>query len=255
MFTVRAQKRRRTATSVLAGDYDTRPQRDVLTSLLNGVPVYKAVEKAEEEEERRARKKERKEREKDKKRVKPVAKPADKPLLAPAASTSATVPVAAPAPPPAPPKRPPPPAPRATSSSTSTSSFWQARPTINIATMNRRSVTPPPMPSSPPTTPGPSISSSTSATSSKRPHTPDDDDEDDDSQCGHSVGRGSSDPVPRPRKKRVAARKGWKGWVEGSPPPSQKLINLDIVDVIPGERKTRSGKSFDAIAFGKDSWV
>lgn len=66
----------------------------------------------------------------------------------------------------------------------------------------------------------------------------------------------TSSPPPRPpRKKRVAARKGWKGWVEGSPPPSQKLINLDIVDVIPGERKTRSGKSFDAIGVGKDSWV
>ena len=53
----------------------------------------------------------------------------------------------------------------------------------------------------------------------------------------------------------MAHRKGWKGWVEGSPPPSQKLINLDVVDVIPGERKTRSGKSFDAISMGKDNWV
>ncbi|EKM57543.1 uncharacterized protein PHACADRAFT_26207 [Phanerochaete carnosa HHB-10118-sp] len=253
MYTLPPQKRRRSATSVLAGDFDTRPQRDVLTSLLNGVPVYKAVEKAEEEEDRRARKKERRERDKDKKRVRLPTKPADKqPLPVPSTSTSASVPLAAPAPP----KRPPHAPPRAPSASTSMSSFWQARPTINIATMQRsRSVTPPPMPSSPPTTPGPSISSSTSATSSKRPHTPDDGE--DVSHRGRSVGTGSPPPPPAPklRKKRIAARKGWKGWVEGSPPPSQKLINLDVVDVIPGERRTRSGKSFDAIGIGKDSWV
>ena len=56
------------------------------------------------------------------------------------------------------------------------------------------------------------------------------------------------------RKKRIAARKGWKGWVEGSPPPSEKLINLDQVTVL-AERKTRSGKSFDAIGAGRDGWV
>jgi hypothetical protein len=42
--------------------------------------------------------------------------------------------------------------------------------------------------------------------------------------------------------------------VEGSPPPSEKLINLDAVKVLE-ERRTRSGKSFDAIGLGKDSWV
>ena len=61
-------------------------------------------------------------------------------------------------------------------------------------------------------------------------------------------------PPPKQKKKRVAARKGWKGWVEGSPPPSGKLINLDFVPVLT-ERKTRSGKSFDAIGVGKDGWV
>jgi hypothetical protein len=69
---------------------------------------------------------------------------------------------------------------------------------------------------------------------------------------------GSHSEVPpllhRPRKKRPATRKGWKGWVEGSPPPSQKLIKLDDVQVLE-ERRTRSGKSFDAIGLGKDSWV
>ena len=35
-------------------------------------------------------------------------------------------------------------------------------------------------------------------------------------------------PLPTiPRKKRVAVKKGWKGRVEGSPPPSEKLVNLD----------------------------
>lgn len=61
-------------------------------------------------------------------------------------------------------------------------------------------------------------------------------------------------PPPRPRKKRPAVRKGWKGWVEGSPPPSEKLINLDVVTVL-SERKTRSGKNFDAIGVGKEGWV
>jgi hypothetical protein len=59
---------------------------------------------------------------------------------------------------------------------------------------------------------------------------------------------------PQQRKKRVAVKKGWKGWVEGSPPPSEKLINLDAVPILQ-ERRTRSGKSFDAIGVGKDSWV
>ncbi|KIJ59394.1 hypothetical protein HYDPIDRAFT_118622 [Hydnomerulius pinastri MD-312] len=136
------------------------------------------------------------------------------------------------------------------------SSFWRARgtshrPTIHIATMQRSvSVTPPPMASSPQSTPGPSDWSATSRTSSKRPRTPDDDD---DANEPSVVTPPTSHPQP-PRKKRVAVKKGWKGWVEGSPPPSEKLINLDAVPVLQ-ERRTRSGKSFDAIGVGKDGWV
>ncbi|KAH9947551.1 hypothetical protein B0H21DRAFT_738514 [Amylocystis lapponica] len=234
-------KRRRTATSVFAGDFDTRPSRDVLTSLLNGVPTNKTVENNEEV--RRSKKRKEKEREKKEKRAKAAPKPPTRPSL-PVASTSSAPAVAATS------------ASRvATIPKPTTSSFWQARPTIHIATMQRSiSVTPPPMPSSPPTTPGPSISSATSATSSKRPHTPDDD-EDLDSRH-RSVA--SSTPPPGQssyaRRKRAAVKKGWKGWVEGSPPPSEKLINLDVVTVLQ-ERKTRSGKNFDAIGVGKDGWV
>ncbi|KAI0806257.1 hypothetical protein BC629DRAFT_1721440 [Irpex lacteus] len=250
MYSAYTFKRRRTATSVLAGDFDPRPSRDVLTSVLNGVPVYDSVEKAEMEEERRARKKEKKEREKqheqDKKRAKSLSIAPERPQVA-AASTVASSSNPA--------KRPQPvPAPRVTPPTTS--SFWQARPSINITGHRSNSVTPPPMPpSSPPSTPDPSLSSATSTASSKRPHTPEDGDNFTDR--GRSVGTMSPQPdqVARPpRKKRQAARKGWKGWVEGSPPPSEKLINLDVVPLL-GERKTRSGKSFDAIGVGKDSWV
>jgi hypothetical protein len=133
------------------------------------------------------------------------------------------------------------------------SSFWRAhgssyRPTIHIATMQRSvSVTPPPMASSPQSTPEPSISSATSRTSSKRPRTPADDYPDSETLSHYRS-------APQPRKKRIAVKKGWKGWVEGSPPPSEKLINLDAVPVLQ-ERRTRSGKSFDAIGVGKDGWV
>ncbi|KAK7039494.1 hypothetical protein R3P38DRAFT_2899945 [Favolaschia claudopus] len=128
--------------------------------------------------------------------------------------------------------------------------FWQARPSIHIATLQRSvSVTPPPsspfmLPSTPASTPGPSNSSSTSRTSSKRPRTPDDYED-----FIHAPPK-----MPVPRKPRAAAKKGWKGWVEGSPPPSEKLINLDAVPVLQ-ERRTRSGKNFDAIGVGKEGWV
>ncbi|OBZ67825.1 hypothetical protein A0H81_12382 [Grifola frondosa] len=205
------KRQRRTATSVLAGDFDTRLGRDVLTSLLNGVSTTKLAE--QEAEERRTRKKERKERERERRRAKAAVKAAEK-ALPPVASTSSAASALNVA------SKHVTPVPRA-----STSSFWQARPTIHIATAYRNvSVTPPPMPSPSPTTPGPSISSTTSATSSKRPFTPDDDE--DITDRNRSV-----TPAPKPRKKRPAARKGWKGWVEGSPPPSEKLINLDTVTV------------------------
>ncbi|KAL1946243.1 hypothetical protein VTO73DRAFT_15370 [Trametes versicolor] len=240
-------KRRRTATSVFAGDFDPRPARDVLTSLLNGVPTPKLTE--EEQEARRVRKREKKERQRekrdreDKKRARAAAKAAEKPAL-PVASSSTAPPTLIGA------SKAAMPLPRAT-----TSSFWQARPQITIPSLHRSaSFSPPPMPSSPPPTPGPSmsISSRTSATSSKRPYTPDDDDDID--GRNQSVETDCTEPTLKYRKKRTAARKGWKGWVEGSPPPSEKLINLDMATILP-ERKTRSGKNFDAIGLGKEGWV
>ncbi|PFH49877.1 hypothetical protein AMATHDRAFT_75944 [Amanita thiersii Skay4041] len=236
---------RRSATAVMAGIFDVRPPRDVLTSLLNGVAPYKAVEK--DEVSRRNRRKEKRDRERQRKEQKAatVAAAVTRPKLKeaphipdpksdamidskPAASSSA------------PPRAQHPP-------TTAASSFWRARPAIHIATMQRSvSVTPPPISSPLPraststSTPGPSCSS---RTSSKRPRTPDDDE--------LSLAPPS---LPRPRKKRIAVKKGWKGWVEGSPKPSDKLINLDAVPVL-HERRTRSGKNFDAIGVGKDSWV
>lgn len=243
-------KRRRTATSVLAGDFDERPPRDVLTSLLNGVPMPKPTEeeiqakreRKREKKERRDREKEKERKEPDKKRVKVAHKPSDKPAQPVASSSSHAAPSAVAAP-----KNASLPIPRA-----QTHSFWQARPQIVIPRLQRSaSFSPPPMPSSPPTTPGPSISSRTSATSSKRPYTPDDGD--DITDRGQSV-ESQGQAIKRERKKRPAARKGWKGWVEGSPPPSEKLINLDVVQVL-AERKTRSGKSFDAVGPGREGWV
>lgn len=222
---------RRSATTVMAGVFDQPPNRDVLTSLLNGVGPYKEGER--DEELRRIRKREKKEL---RKRAKAEAKAREKlgeagQSATPNASTT-TIPIVIP------PKAGP-------------SSFWAARPAIHIATMQRSvSVTPPPgsspmhFLSTPSSTPGPSNSSSTSRTSSKRPRTPDDD-EDFDVKPGFDS---------QPRRKRSAAKKGWKGWVEGSPPPSEKLINLDAVPVL-RERRTRSGKNFDAIGLGKDGWV
>ena len=236
---------RRNATAVMAGTFDIRPPRDVLTSLLNGVGPYKAVER--DEEARHKRKKEKRERERERKRSKAAARALQKALLGDSnqhastdgnfASTSSL----------------PQPLPTATAA---TSSFWRARPTIHIPAIQRSvSVTPSPTSSlhhpdfTPGSTPGPSISSSTSRTSSKRPRTPADD------ELIGSESRNQSAPLPAPpRKKRVAAKKGWKGWVEGSPPPSQKLINLDA-PVLQQQRRTRSGKNFDAIGVGKESWV
>jgi hypothetical protein len=127
-----------------------------------------------------------------------------------------------------------------------------SRPTIHIPAMQRSySITPSPPTSpqfirfSPDSTRGPSMSSSTSRTPSKRPRTPDD---------FESLSFGPQAAPQPPRKKRIAVKKGWKGWVEGSPEPSHKLINLDAVPIL-RERRTRSGKNFDAIGVGKDSWV
>ncbi|KZP26941.1 hypothetical protein FIBSPDRAFT_1040435 [Athelia psychrophila] len=233
------KRHRRTATAVLAGEFDPRPKRFVLTALLNGVPANQSLEA--EERTKREKKREKRDRDREMKKEKAAAareaKDKDSAVQAEASSSSVTTV-----------------APTKTSISAPpaqtlpvASSFWRARPAIHIASMQRSiSVTPPPMPSSPVSTPGPSMSSSTSRTSSKRPFTPDDDDE------LHTV---SAPARPRePPRKRAATKKGWKGWVEGSPPPSEKLINLDYAPVL-RERKTRSGKAFDAIGQGKEDWI
>ncbi|KAG5340368.1 hypothetical protein J132_02979 [Termitomyces sp. J132] len=232
-------KMRRTATAVMAGVFDVRPPRDAFTCLLNGVPRYKPVEN-EDESARKAEKRKRKEQ-----AVAAAAKRVsalDAAKLDAATATSYTNQ-------------------RIDIPHTKTSGFWpveplassavrpsSARPRIELKTAQRSvSVTPPPTSptlflSTPASTPGPSDSSSTSRMSSKRPHTPDDEDP-------------LPPPQPKPRgRKKPAVRKGWKGWVEGSPPPSEKLINLDAVPVLQ-ERRTRSGKSFDAIGIGKEGWV
>ena len=235
-------KRRRTATSVLAGDFDARPPRDVLTSLLNGVGPYERVEGTEEQ--RRARKIERMrhERGKEKRRsrkqnVRKAAESTPRASVVGVAAASkmtqrgtSTPAIAAPL------------------VNSSTSSFWRTRGPVELAT---RSVSPSPPPElSPPPTPGPSISSTMSYGSSKRPHTPDDGV----SLTAHTIRSPTPVAIPRERRKRPATRKGWKGWVEGSPPPSDKLINLDEAPVMT-ERRTRSGKNFDAISEGKDGWI
>ncbi|PPQ89229.1 hypothetical protein CVT25_001308 [Psilocybe cyanescens] len=231
---------RRNATAVMAGSFDPRPPRDVLTSLLNGVGPYKEVER--DEEARQKRKQEKKDQRREEKKKLKALRARQRELLEEhsrataegsfaSSSTLIQVPAAV---------------------SSSVASFWRARPTILIPSIQRSvSVTPSPtlsprrLASTPASTPGPSISSSTSRTSSKRPHTPDDD------ETFESQGATLS---ARPRKKRAAAKKGWKGWVEGSPPPSDKLINLDAVPLLQ-ERRTRSGKNFDGIGVGNQNWL
>lgn len=232
----RPQKRRRTATAVLAGYFDQPPQRDVLTSLLNGIGPNKEVEG--DEEVKKAKKK--KESKKDDRRGSSARHNSlpDAPQVA--SSSNPPLPSALP---PVQKKR----------------TFWTAhpeRPNIQLMHVERyASVTPPPgyspvnIPSDSPT-PGPYHSTSTSRTSSKRPRTPDDDQEIIELE-GLPM---TPPPVPKQRKKRIAHKKGWKGWIEGSPVPSDKLINLDSAPVLQ-ERRLRSGKNFDAISVGKDSWV
>ncbi|KAK7463046.1 hypothetical protein VKT23_007632 [Stygiomarasmius scandens] len=222
-----AKRMRRSATTIMAGHFDYRPYRprDVLTSLLNGVGHYLVED--QEEEERLRKKQQRREKERQRHAREQTTRAETTKNATPGPSLSAPLPM-----------------------TREPSHSYNSRPSIQINTFQRSlSVTPPPitaleLPSSPDSTPGPSNSSSTSRTSSKRPRTPDDDE--------------PIDPLipvqPKLKKKRVAHRKGWKGWVEGSPPPSEKLINLDAVPILQ-ERRTRSGKNFDAIGVGKDGWV
>jgi hypothetical protein len=257
-----AKRIRRTATTVMAGHFDIRPPRDVLTSLLNGVAPYKSVEKDDHNESTRrnnnnSRAKEKRERERERRRLAAAAAKARHQLLDVKPEMSSTPQLLASSSSSSTPHQK-----AVASTSAAASSFWRARPAIHIATMQRSvSVTPPPL-SSPPSlaststsTPAPTHSVSTSRTSSKRPLTPDEEEEDEDEDEEKYDPSPSSSSAPKPpRKKRVAVRKGWKGWVEGSPPPSEKLINLDSVPIIQ-ERRTRSGKVFDAAAAGKDNWV
>ncbi|KAL5523065.1 hypothetical protein ACEPAF_1332 [Sanghuangporus sanghuang] len=234
-------KRRRTATGVLAGDFDPRPPRDVLTSLLNGVGPYKLVEG--DDDVRRAKRQERKQRERERKKVKKLQTQKDK-MDGKRRQSSAGASMGSAGPSAATPVN----GSGAPAVNSSTSSFWRTRGPVIPATRSV-SPTPPPELSSPPT-PGPSISSTMSYGSSKRPRTP----EDGASLLDHDFQSTTPSVQPKPRKKRIAARKGWKGWVEGSPPPSNKLINLDDAPVMV-ERRLRSGKNFDAISVGKDTWV
>ncbi|KAH6917783.1 hypothetical protein BKA70DRAFT_1366334 [Coprinopsis sp. MPI-PUGE-AT-0042] len=235
---------RRTATAVMAGDFDVPPPRDVLTSLLNGVQRYDAVE--ENTDEKKAKKLRKEEKRKEKERKKALAAV----VAGAGAGRSSTHPPLSISVPPI--------------VNAKAANFWKSkvpavpksRPEIMIASIQRSvSVTPPPMSpqaTTPEATPGPSISSSVSHESFKRPYTPDDSE---DLDFRHISGPGGpSEHSKRERKKRPAAKKGWKGWVEGSPPPSEKLINLDAVPVLQ-ERRTRSGKNFDGIGLGKDGWV
>lgn len=235
-------KRRRTATGVLAGYFDARPQRDVLTDLLTNVGRYIPVEGVEDE--RRLKKRERKEQERKERKMKKLQERAERPehpeairkpvvTSQPAAGPSVVTAIASG---------------RVPIVNSSTSSFWR---TQGVPVLATRSVSPTPPPElSPPSTPEPSTTSSMSYDSSKRPHTP----EDDLILEYHLMLASELLPARKERKKREAARKGWKGWVEGSPPPSDKLINLDSAPVMV-ERRTRSGKNFDAISEGTDTWV
>ncbi|KAJ7495700.1 hypothetical protein B0H11DRAFT_1801955 [Mycena galericulata] len=197
---------RRTATTVLAGDFDVSPPH---------VPMLRTDNDEIEREKRNERKR---------KRAKLPVKRIEAVDDAPVTNASPSV-IKAP--------------------STAATSFWLARPSIHIATIQRAaSVTPPLLlRSTPASTPGPSNSFNTSRTSFKRPRPEDYED------LAHND---HPRPPPLPSKPRTVSRKGWKGWVEGSPPPSEKLISL--APVLPG-RRTRNGKNFDAIGVAKDGWI
>jgi hypothetical protein len=192
------KRRRRTATSVLAGDFDRRPPRDVLTSLLNGVPRYTVWSRSDDL--KREKRRDKKARERVKKRAKSAQ---DEPVNGESGAHRDIVPPIADTP--------------LHSNDflfdTPSSSAWGSRPVLRLATTQRSvSVTPPPMPSSPPTTPDPSVSSSTTRTSSKRPHTPDDDSDLDESHDRWSRAAHRCVDTARsvPRHAR-AGRVGWKG--------------------------------------------
>ncbi|KAJ7890215.1 hypothetical protein B0H13DRAFT_2341145 [Mycena leptocephala] len=135
------------------------------------------------------------------------------------------------------------PMPKPTAASSSFSRARAARPQICIVTMQRSAsvMTPLSTPfllhSTPMSTTGPYNSSSAARASFKRLNTPKDYV---DFRNEHKL---HAPPAPR----RVAAKKGWKGWVEGSARPSEKLVSL--IRVLHG-RGTRSGKDLEGIAVG-----
>jgi len=265
------KRRRRTATSVLAGDFDPRPQRDILTSLLNGVKPYRPPMTQGELREKEARREKRREREQmeEARRLERRNE-----IVTQRENTKIKTNHR-----------------EKTSSSSKYQShnahgrkdFWSGRPSIGS------DVTPDDLSDH---------SSYISHPSSKRPYTPPDDEMESHAIDGpshqrldpnaHSARRpgrpakkrrshisherygldGQPNPemesgeshVRKEPRKRVAHRKGWKGWVafdeldpEATPDPT-KLIELDRAVVLE-DRRTRSGKNFDAIGEGKDTWV
>jgi hypothetical protein len=265
------KRRRRTATSVLAGEFDPRPERDVLSSVLNGVKPYRPPLTERDLEEKRARKDRRREREKleDARREQRRREKAQEREHSKHKTLD-----------------------REASSSASKSKphdlqgpkdFWSGRPSMTSdATPDDLS----------------DHSSSMSYPSSKRPYTPPDEEMGLNAASGPSHYRSEARPngtrrpgrpakkkrpvvsiephelngqtiidvdmesAPRREpKKRVAHKKGWKGWVaydelnpEEAGPDPNKLIELDRAIVLE-DRRTRSGKNFDAIGEGKDTWV
>ncbi len=260
---------RRTATSVMAGDFDPRPRVDVLTSVLNGVKPYRPPlteeeirEKEEEQAKRRAlrqalaekraneqREKEEKRKQEEERRLK-KGKAVDRDGKSHRANEPSTSAAGV----------------RQHTGERRASSFWQARQPVNTD-----GTEPTPEPSD--------AAHSSSRSSSKRPHTPFDSDSGRRSPSMASSNeyvatvsrrRGRDDKKRRlstnssidaeptvpfspakataPPKKRVAVRKGWKGWIEAEEDelPKDKLIELDQVEVLT-DRRTRSGKNFDAI--------
>jgi hypothetical protein len=265
----------------MAGDFDPRPRVDVLTSVLNGVKPYRteltekqlSTEKGEAQKSKAQRDTGTEKRPKDKKESEQRRKEAEERRarkgkgvdwedrkdgahsLEPSASTS-----------------------KNSGGDRRGSSFWNARPYVSTETTE---ATPDPSDAAP----------SSSRSSSKRPHTPFDSDDESltpTSDYPNAVIREAAmrrkaeakrrrlstqssfdtepsvgvklppRPLGRPRqeKRTRAVKKGWKGWVEASEDemPRDKLIELDHVEVL-ADRRTRSGKNFDAIGEGKDSWV
>ncbi|KZV60104.1 hypothetical protein PENSPDRAFT_671904 [Peniophora sp. CONT] len=230
------KRRRRTATSVMAGDFDAKPRRDVLTSVLNGVPPNPEAENRGWEEKKRpervvldvvATPEVAKKKRGRPPKVRPKAPDAADATPTAAVNAANPAPVANPVISTPTPVRP------LAGTPFDTSAFG-SRTVIHMLSQNRaRSLTPPPMPSSPPTTPGPSISSSTSQVSSKRLRTPDD------------LDMPSSMPQPpKERKPRQSARKGWKGWVEISDDEEDTSKRIKLDDPVPvlKEKRLRSGR-------------